>query len=393
LRSLLAVPERALAVNIPVIMDDGQVEVFTGYRVQHSSARGPFKGGIRFHPGVTLEETTVLAMLMTWKCAILGLPFGGAKGGVQVNPRLLSRNELQQLTRRYTQAIQPIIGARQDIPAPDINTDQQTMAWMMDTLGAMGDDTATAAVTGKPVGLGGSLGRDRATGNGIAVAVMALLREHGRRPEETRVAVQGFGKVGAAAARALAEAGCRVVAVSDVSTGFYDPIGLDVAALEAHIRVESGRLLASYPASDVERIDNATLLGLDVDVLIPAALEAQITEENAGRVRAWAIVEGANAPVTAAADRILAGRGVIVVPDVLANAGGVVVSHLEWVQNLQGYYWDADAVDTHLTQRMEQAFADVSGLARERGIPLRQAAYRLAVSRVAEATRLRGWVG
>jgi glutamate dehydrogenase (NAD(P)+) len=342
---------------------------------------------------VTLEETTVLAMLMTWKCAVLGLPFGGAKGGVQVNPRLLSRNELQQLTRRYTQAIQPIIGARQDIPAPDINTDEQTMAWMMDTLSTMGDDSAMAAVTGKPVAIGGSLGRDRATGNGIAITVLSLLREHGRLPEETRVAVQGFGKVGAAAARALAEAGCRVVAVSDISTGFYQPRALDVAALESHIRAENGRLLASYTAQDLERIDNATLLALDVDVLIPAALEAQITAENAGRVRAWAIVEGANAPVTAAADHVLAEHGVIVVPDVLANAGGVVVSHLEWVQNLQGYYLDADAVDAHLRQRMEQAYADVAKLARERGIPLRQAAYRLAVSRVAEATRLRGWVG
>ncbi len=393
LRNLLAAPERALAVTIPVVMDDGQVEVFTGYRVQHSSARGPFKGGVRFHPGVTQEETTVLAMLMTWKCAVLGLPFGGAKGGVQVNPRLLSRNELQQLTRRYTQAIRPIIGARQDIPAPDINTDEQTMAWMMDALSALGDETAMAAVTGKPVGIGGSLGRDRATGNGIAITVQALLREHGRLPEETRVAVQGFGKVGAATARALAEAGCRVVAVSDISTGFFNPGGLDIAALESHVRQDHGRLLASYAGPDIERIDNDTLLALDVDVLIPAALEAQITDENAGRVRAWAIVEGANAPVTMAADRILAERGVIVVPDVLANAGGVVVSHLEWVQNLQGYFWDASAVDTHLRQRMERAFGDVSEVAAACDIPLRQAAYRLAVSRVAEATRARGWVG
>ncbi|MDQ2654652.1 MAG: Glu/Leu/Phe/Val dehydrogenase [Chloroflexota bacterium] len=393
LRSVLAAPERALAVNIPVVMDDGQVEVFTGYRVQHSSARGPFKGGVRFHPSVTQEETTVLAMLMTWKCAVLGLPFGGAKGGVQVNPRLLSRNELQQLTRRYTQAIRPIIGARQDIPAPDINTNEQTMAWMMDTLHTLGDETAMAAVTGKPVGIGGSVGRDRATGNGIAITVLALLREHGRRPEETRVAVQGFGKVGAAAARALAEAGCRVVAVSDISTGFYHPEGLDVAALESYVRQNNGRLLAGYAAPNLDRIDNETLLALDVDVLVPAALEAQITADNASHVRAWAIVEGANAPVTSAADRILAERGVIVVPDVLANAGGVVVSHLEWVQNLQGYFWDAGAVETHLRQRMERAFADVSQTAVACDIPLRQAAYRLAVSRVAEATRLRGWVG
>jgi glutamate dehydrogenase (NAD(P)+) len=267
------------------------------------------------------------------------------------------------------------------------------MAWMMDTLDVLGDEAAMAAVTGKPVGIGGSLGRDRATGDGIAITVQALLREHGRRPEETSVAVQGFGKVGAATARALAEAGCRVVAVSDISTGFYNPEGLDVAALESYVRQENGRLLASYTGSDVERIDNDVLLALDVDVLIPAAMEAQITAENAGRVRAWAIVEGANAPVTAAADRILAERGVIVVPDVLANAGGVVVSHLEWVQNLQGFFWDASVVDMQLRQRMERAFGDVSEIAAACGIPLRQAAYRLAVSRVADATRLRGWVG
>jgi glutamate dehydrogenase (NAD(P)+) len=383
----------ALAVNFPVVMDDGQVEVFSGYRVQHSGARGPFKGGIRFHPDLSLEETTVLAMLMTWKCAILDLPFGGAKGGVQCHPRLLSRHELQQMTRRFTLAIQPVIGARRDIPAPDINTDEQTMAWMMDTLSTLGDGEAMAAVTGKPVGLGGSLGRGRATGNGIAIVALALLREHGRLPAETRVAVQGFGKVGAAAAPALAAAGCRVVAVSDISTGLYHPSGLDIAALEDHVRHASDGLLDSYSALGVERIDNETLLALDVDLLIPAALEAQITAANADRVRAWAIVEGANAPVTTAADRILAERGVIVVPDVLANAGGVVVSHLEWVQDLQGDFWDETDIETRLRQRMVKAFADVSALAAERGIPLRQAAYRLAVARVAQATRLRGWVG
>ena len=393
LRAMLAVPERTLAVNVPVVMDDGQVEVFSGYRVQHSGARGPFKGGIRFHPDVTQEETTVLAMLMTWKCAILDLPFGGAKGGVQCNPRLLSRNELQQLTRRFTMAIRPVIGARRDIPAPDINTDEQTMAWMMDTLSTLGDGDAMAAVTGKPVGLGGSLGRGRATGNGIAIVALALLREHRRLPEKTRVAVQGFGKVGAAAARALADAGCRVVAVSDISTGLYHPAGFDIAALEDHVHHASDGLLASYADPGAERIDNETLLALDVDLLVPAALEAQITAANAGRVRAWAIVEGANAPVTAAADGILAERGVIVVPDVLANAGGVVVSHLEWVQDLQGYFWEKADVETRLRQRMEKAYADVSALAGDRNIPLRQAAYRLAVARVAAATRLRGWVG
>jgi glutamate dehydrogenase (NAD(P)+) len=393
LRAMLATPERVLSVNFPVVMDDGQVEIFTGCRVQHSSARGPFKGGIRFHPDVTLEETTVLAMLMTWKCAILGLPFGGAKGGVQCDPRRLSRHELQQLTRRFTVAIRPLIGAHRDIPAPDVNTDEQTMAWMMDTLSTLDNEAAMATVTGKPVGLDGSLGRGRATGDGIAIVAMALLREHGRLPRETRVAVQGFGKVGAATARAFAAAGCRVVAVSDISTGLYHPAGLDITALEDHVHHSSDGLLASYAALGAERIDNDTLLALDAELLVPAALEGQITESNADRVRAWAVVEGANAPVTTTADRLLAERGVIVVPDVLANAGGVVVSHLEWVQDLQGYFWNEDDVAARLRQRMETAFADVSTLASARGIPLRQAAYQLAVSRVADATRRRGWVG
>jgi glutamate dehydrogenase (NAD(P)+) len=393
IREVLSVPERSLAVNIPVVMDDGQVEVFPGYRIQHSGARGPFKGGIRFHPDVTLEETTVLAMLMTWKCALMGLPFGGAKGGVRVEPRRLSRDELERLTRSFTLAISPLLGAQRDIPAPDLNTNEQTMAWMMDTLSVVGNDSAMASVSGKPVVLGGSLGRGRATGEGIAIVVLSLLRQHGRRPEKTSVAVQGFGKVGAAAASALADAGCHIVAVSDVSTGLYHPDGLDIAALEEHVRQSDDGLLVGIDASGVESIGNEELLGLDVDVLVPAALEAQITAANAHRVRSWAIVEGANGPVTAHADRILEGKGVIVVPDILANAGGVVVSHLEWVQNRQGLFWDANEVAAHLRRRMEQSFADVVALAAEHGLPLRHAAYRLAVSRVAEATRLRGRVG
>jgi glutamate dehydrogenase (NAD(P)+) len=374
-------------------MDDGQVEVFPGYRVQHSGARGPFKGGIRFHPDVTLEETTVLAMLMTWKCALLDLPFGGAKGGVRVEPRRLSRSELERLTRSFTLAISPLLGAQRDIPAPDLNTNEQTMAWMMDTLSIVGDNAAMASVTGKPLVLGGSLGRGRATGEGIAIVALSLLGQHGRRPDKTSVAVQGFGKVGAAAASALACAGCRIVAVSDVSTGLNHPNGLDVVALEQHVRQSADGLLAGFDAPGVELIGNEELLGLDVDVLIPAALEAQITAANAHRVRSWAIVEGANGPVTADADRLLEGKGVIVVPDILANAGGVVVSHLEWVQDRQGLFWDANEVAAHLRRRMEQSFADVVALAADYDLPLRRAAYRLAVSRVAEAIRLRGRVG
>jgi glutamate dehydrogenase (NAD(P)+) len=392
-RNVLALPERALAVNVPVVMDDGQVEVFPGFRVQHSSARGPFKGGLRFHPDVTLEETTALAMLMTWKCAVVDLPFGGAKGGVRVEPRRLSRAELERLTRSFTLAIRPLLGAQSDIPAPDVNTNEQTMAWMMDTLSAIGDEGAMASVTGKPIALGGSLGRDRATGQGIAILTLALLRQHARCPDTTSVAVQGFGKVGAAAAGALAVAGCRIVAVSDVSTGLYHPDGLDIAAVEEHVRHAPDGLLASYDAPGIERIDNEELLTLDVDVLVPAALQAQITANNAGRVLAWAVIEGANAPVTTEADRILEERGVIVVPDILANAGGVVVSHLEWVQNRQGFFWDADLIASHLRGRMEKAFVDVSALATEHDVALRRAAYLLAVSRVAEATRLRGRVG
>ena len=393
MREVLALPERVLTVNFPVVMDDGQVGVFPGYRVQHSSARGPFKGGIRFHPDVTLEETTALAMLMTWKCAVVDLPFGGAKGGVRVEPRRLSRAELERLTRSFTLAIRPLLGAQRDIPAPDVNTDEQTMAWMMDTLSAVGDDSAMASVTGKPVALGGSLGRGRATGQGIAIVALALLRQHGRRPEETTVAVQGFGKVGAATASALAEAGCRIVAVSDISTGLYHPEGLDVAALEEHVHRSPDRLLEDYAAPGVKLIGNEELLGLDVDLLAPAALEAQITAANAHFVRAWAVVEGANGPVTAEADRILDEKDVIVVPDILANAGGVVVSHLEWVQDRQGFFWDGELVSAHLRGRMEKAFTDVSALATEHDMSLRRAAYQLAVSRVAEATRLRGRVG
>jgi glutamate dehydrogenase (NAD(P)+) len=393
LTDVLSVPERTISVNVPVVLDDGEVAVFPGYRVQHSSARGPYKGGIRFHQDVTLEETTLLAMLMTWKCAVLDLPFGGAKGGVRVDPRRLSRTELEQLTRRFTLAIRPVIGSRHDIPAPDVNTNEQVMAWMVDTLAAAGDDNAMATVTGKPIALGGSVGRAAATGRGIAVVALALLCERGREPAQTRVAVQGFGKVGLAAALALAEAGCRVVAVSDVSASLYQPEGLDIPTLAAQVRHLPHGLLGGYDAPGIERISNDELLELDVDLLVPAALEDQITVANAARVRAWAIVEGANAPVTADADRSLDDAGVIVVPDILANAGGVVVSHLEWVQDLQGLFWDEAQVEDHLQKRMTRGFDDVSAVAREAGVSLRRAAYRLAIGRVAEAVRWRGYVG
>jgi glutamate dehydrogenase (NAD(P)+) len=391
LRERLAQPERALTVTIPVRMDDGDVRMMTGYRVQHSSARGPYKGGVRFHPDVTLEETTALAMLMTWKSALLDLPFGGAKGGVRCDPRQLSISERERLTRGYTMLIRPLIGAHRDIPAPDVNTDAQTMAWMMDTLSAAGEEDARATVTGKPVALGGSRGRREATGRGLAVVAMELLRECGRVPEETTVAVQGFGNVGGTVARVLAEAGCRIVAVSDVSGGYYAHAGHDVAALEAHSRQMAGGLLTGYDASGVAAISNEELLELPVDLLVPAALGGQVTAANADRVRARAIVEGANGPLTAEADHILSDRGVIVIPDILANAGGVVVSHFEWVQNLQGLAWEAEAVEERLTGRMRRVFAEVWAAASERDISPRSAAYLVAVDRVAEAARARGF--
>ncbi|MCC6313444.1 MAG: Glu/Leu/Phe/Val dehydrogenase [Thermomicrobiales bacterium] len=390
LHELLTRPERSLTVNLPVVMDDGRLEMFTGFRVQHCGARGPFKGGIRYHPSVSLEETVALAMVMTWKCAVVDLPFGGAKGGVRCDPRRLSRTELERLTRRYTLAIHPLIGPQRDVPAPDVNTDARTMAWMMDTLSTIEGASALASVTGKPVGLGGSLGRASATGDGIAIVALELLREAGRRPEATSVAVQGFGKVGRAAAHAFARAGCRVVAVADVSGGVHRAEGLDLADLERYLAEAPNGLLAGYTAPGAEAISNETLLELPVDLLVPAALEGQINGENADRVRAWAVVEGANGPLTREADAILARRGITVVPDILANAGGVVVSHLEWVQDRQGLFWDEQRVDEALHHRMTKAFADVSAVARERNVTLREAAAILAVGRVAEAIRLRG---
>lgn len=390
LRAILRQPERELTVAIPVRMDDGHVEVFTGYRVQHSSARGPYKGGLRYHHDVSLDETIALAMLMTWKCAVVGLPFGGAKGGVRCDPRTLTRGELERLTRRYTKAIMPVIGPHQDIPAPDVNTDERTMAWMMDTVSMLAGQTELAIVTGKPIALGGSLGRAESTGKGVAVTALELLKRQGRDPRDVTVAVQGFGKVGASAAVGLAKAGCRVVAVSDVSGGAYRPQGLDVQALKEHVRLSPDRLLSSYRGAATETVDNADLLELAVDLLVPAAMEGQITSENAGRVKAGAIVEGANGPTTEEADRILTARGKVVVPDILANAGGVVVSYLEWVQGLQSFFWDEAQVDRHLEERMTSAFDAVWSLAQERNLSLRQAAYLLAVSRVVEAIERRG---
>jgi glutamate dehydrogenase (NAD(P)+) len=388
LHRFLRQAERTLIVALPVTCDDGHLEVFTGYRVQHSTARGPGKGGIRFHHAVTLEEVTGLAMLMTFKCAVTDLPLGGAKGGIAVDPRKLSSTEVQRLTKRYTAAILPIIGPEQDIPAPDVNTDEQTMAWIVDTVTMMTGKHSPEVVTGKPVDLGGSRGRTEATGRGVAFVTLEVLRRHDRRPEDTRVAIQGFGNVGSVTAKALAEAGCRIVAISDVSGGYASSGGIDVAGAIQHVRRNPARTLEGL--AGVSRISNAELLAMEVDVLVPAALEGQITHGNAHELRAGIVVEGANGPVTAEADRTLAERGVLVVPDILANAGGVVVSYFEWVQSRAQFYWELDEVERRLEIYMRRAMDLVLAKAKAFDCPLREAAFIVAVDRVARAIATRG---
>ena len=384
---LLATPRRSLVVSVPLRRDDGQVEVLRGYRVQHNLSRGPAKGGIRYHPSTDLDEVKALAMWMTWKCALIGIPYGGAKGGVAVDPRLLSRQELERVTRRYASEILPIIGPERDIPAPDVGTDEQTMAWFMDTYSVNKGHTVTGVVTGKPVSVGGSEGRGGATSRGVMYAGFAALRERGIDPRDCTVAVQGFGKVGGLAAQFLHDAGCRVLAVSDVKGGVYNPHGLNPVALLRHVRGGADSVVG-YPGTDT--ITNAELLELDVDILVPAALEGVITEANADRVRARFVVEGANGPTTPNADEILGAGGTVVVPDILANSGGVAVSYFEWVQDLQAYFWTEDQVNERLKALMERAYAEVALLAAERNVSLRIAAQMIGVGRVAEAHRTRG---
>jgi glutamate dehydrogenase (NAD(P)+) len=387
---ILRRPERELTVSIPVVRDDGRTEVFTGFRVQHSSARGPCKGGIRYHPSVNLDEVRALAALMTWKCAVVGIPYGGAKGGVQCDPLQMSEGEVCRMTRRFTAAILPILGGKRDIPAPDVNTNAQTMAWMADTVSMIVGKTVTEIVTGKPVALGGSLGRREATGRGVAMCTAELLKRLRRPLDETTVAVQGYGNVGSYAAMILREMGCRIVAVSDVTGGYCSPHGLDVDSLNRHTAAHPKGLLEDYSAPGVERIDNQELLTCEADVLIPAALEHQITAENAPYIRARMIVEGANGPTTREADQILNDRGILVVPDILANAGGVVVSYLEWVQDLQAFFWDEAEVNQRLQRIMERSFAEVWEHSQKEAVSMRLAAYLLAVDRVGQAVRARG---
>ena len=390
IHAILRQPERELTVSVPVVMDDGRIEVFTGYRVQHSSARGPCKGGIRYHPGVDLNEVRALAALMTWKCAVVGIPYGGAKGGVHCDPVGMSENELRRMTRRYTAMIMPIIGSKRDIPAPDVNTNAQVMAWIADTASMLSGKSTMDIVTGKPVPLGGSLGRKEATGRGVALATRELLERQGCQPEQTTVAVQGYGNVGTFAATILNRMGCRIVAVSDISGGLYHPHGLDIAGLNQHVATHPDHLLEGYAGAGVAKISNDELLTSDVDVLIPAALEHQIRADNAHRVRARMIVEGANGPTTPEADEILNDRGIIVVPDILANAGGVIVSYFEWVQDLQFFFWEEKEVNSNLERIMVQSFKDVWEFSREQHVSLRLGAYMLAVDKVAKAVHARG---
>jgi glutamate dehydrogenase (NAD(P)+) len=388
MHKFLATPERTLIVSVPVMLEEGRLEIYTGYRVQHSTGRGPGKGGIRFHPDVNLAEIEGLAMLMTWKCAVTDLPLGGAKGGVAVDPRKLTRRQVERLTKRYTAAILPIIGPEKDIPAPDVNTDESTMAWIVDTVTMMTGQHSPAVVTGKPVELGGSRGRTEATGRGVAFVTLEVLKRAGKRPDQTRVAIQGFGNVGSVTAKALAEAGCKIVAISDVSGGYASPNGIDIPKAIDHVKKDPQRLLEGFPG--LSKISNDELLAMDVDVLVPAALEGVITPANAGEVRAKIIVEGANGPVTGDADRTLTQRGVTIVPDILANAGGVVVSYFEWVQSRAGFYWELEEVERRLEIYMRRAMDLVLSTATTYDCTAREAAFIVAVQRVSRAIEKRG---
>lgn len=384
---ILEQPRKVVTVSIPVLLDNGEVQVLAGHRVQHCDVLGPYKGGTRYHPAVTLQELSALAMLMTWKCALVGIPYGGAKGGIAIDPNRYSVRELERITRRYTSELIKDIGPAIDIPAPDIGTSSQEMAWMMDTYSMNVGHAVPGVVTGKPLSIGGSKGRAMATGRGVMITVREALAERGQTLSQTRIAIQGFGKVGAAAAALLHEAGAKIIAVSDVSGAFFSENGLDIPKIEGYAREHKGSL-RGFP--DAELITNAELLALPCDVLIPAALEDQITEDNADRVQAQIVAEAANAPVTLIGDRLLEARGITVLPDILANAGGVVVSYLEWVQGQSYVFWDEERVNREMEGLMVQAYQRVSELAQNRQIPLRQAAYMLGVGRVAEALRDRG---
>jgi glutamate dehydrogenase (NAD(P)+) len=383
---ILSQCEKQITVSLPVVMDNGDIEVFTGYRVLHNTSRGPAKGGIRFDLQVNIDEVKALAAWMTWKCAVVNIPFGGSKGGVICDPAKMSMGELERLTRRYTAGIIATLGPDSDVPAPDVNTNERVMAWVMDTYSMHVGHTVTAVVTGKPVELGGSLGRREATGRGCMFVTRQALAHLGMKIQGTTVAVQGFGNVGSVTAHLLQREGCKIVAIGDRSGAFHDPKGIDVEAAIAHYAEH--RSLETFKSG--EKITNDDLLALDVDVLVPAALENVITHANAGRIRAKIICEGANGPTTAQADEILDQKGVFVIPDILANAGGVTVSYFEWVQDRGGYFWTEEVVNRRLEQIMVSSFSDVLALSTEHKVNMRTAAYMLAISRVANVHRLRG---
>ena len=386
MRKVLGTPARELTVHIPVQLDDGRLEVFTGYRVQHSIARGPAKGGIRFAPDVTLDEVRALASWMTWKCAVVNIPFGGGKGGVICDPRILSDCELEKLTRRYTAEIIEFIGPERDVPAPDVNTNEKTMAWIMDTYSMHARQTVTAIVTGKPMALGGSRGRPEATGRGCMMVTLRALPRFGLTPESTRVVIQGFGNVGGMAAKLMRAVGFKIVAIVEYDGAVYNAAGLDIAALQQH-RQETGSI-TGFPGG--EDMDKTEAMFLDCDILIPAATENVITSENAHRVRCRILCEGANGPTTPLADGILAEKKVFVIPDILANAGGVTVSYFEWVQDRQGFFWNEQAVNERLQEIMDESFDAVVQYAQVHKTNNRIAAYMLALDRVANAIKLRG---
>lgn len=388
MRLVLVEPWREIQVGLPVRMDDGKVQVFRGYRSQHNAARGPYKGGIRYHPNADLEHVRALGMLMTWKTALADVPFGGAKGGVSVNPRELSRHELNRLTRRYTMSLHHVLGVNRDIVAPDLGTSAQTMAWIMDAYGSIHGHTP-GIVTGKPIELGGSLGRTEAPGRGAAVVGIRAIVDGGSTPEESTVAVQGFGAVGAAAARTMFDNGAKVIAVSDVDGAIINTSGLDIPALE-QIVLDGGRV-ADF--DDADALDNSELLELDCDVLIPAAIEDVISAQNAPNIRAKIIVEGANRPVTTDADAILVDANKTVIPDILANAGGVVASYFEWAQNIQVFNWELERVNRELDKKMNEAYDVTKAQSDRNGGSMREAAFEVAVSRVAETIKIRSYVG
>jgi glutamate dehydrogenase (NAD(P)+) len=387
----LKTPALQVIVSIPIQMDDGRIEVFEGYRVIHNYALGPAKGGIRYAPDVTLDEVKALAAWMTWKCAVMDIPFGGAKGAVKCDPRKLTKVELEKITRRYTANLLDIIGPDKDIPAPDLNTDEQIMAWIMDTYSMHVRRTERAVVTGKPLILGGSPGRREATGRGVMIVTLAAMEKLKLKPKKSTAVVQGFGNVGSVSAKLLAEKGLKIIAISDITGGYYNKKGIDIEKAIQYVQKNPERTLEGFDGG--EKITNEELLELECDVLIPAAREDQITKNNAPNIKAKLIVEGANGPTTASADPILEEKGILVVPDIVANAGGVTVSYFEWVQDRMGYYWTAEMVNERLERMMLSAFENVYNTAKKYNVSLRLGAYILAVDKVAKTLKIRGIYG